>query len=959
MPVLTAVSPLDPTTGTRVTLRFCNTDDPRVTGLNDLTWWPGVAKAPALNREAFNGDFSSQVVIANGAVSINLHALRKVDTNAPFYRYAGAPVAVYYAPDIDADWADYEQRFTGLVSDHGIESGVMNLSCAVDSEPFEADLMSLKYLGTGDAEGTEDLKDKVKPMVFGYAQNVEPVMINTVDNIYQVHGYGPIEDISNVYERALDFGPSLGDYASYAALRDANIPEGSWGTCLAQGMFRLGAPPFGLITADVKGDNTGGWHRSTAEVINRMCSIAGVDPARIDSASMTAFATACPEPINLDLNASTALLDMIQALALPCNAQAALSWDGRLQITRFGLMPTVADFALDAQGRQLPPVLDNAELGVSPPYWRMEMWAARCWRVQSKDEIAFFDEDSPFDIFIRYPSLPPTPTGNGVPAGWFDEQPTYSPPVNVGGFDQFGPIWTSTGMQHAGITSDDGWTEPVVSDILYRGWVLVSQNTGAKVLGSTDGLKAAADFDPASDVFPYCFINRPVTGPWHFRCKVRSGNDNAAFGIIPYNPAVVDGHFGIGDIKDGFYIAHDDALNIDTADATGVFVIKEYDPKVNMVDTSNAIMLDTPLDECEFEMVFNGETIEHWINGEAIRTHFINQSWETLATYWPVFLPLSPNAEIYDIVWERATQARELDFRLDESGGPLRRMKDQNGWEVYAPHITLGFGVGFLLSKPFKGGCYVKARHAGTSGDFSLSILEIGGVARFTFYADGSVLANNAIGGSPVWTGTWADDDEWSIDWDRKNMRFYKNGTLLKEHKRTAPSGGDAYFEFGAHASFYDMDVTPRGEGTYTFKGAISSTTLLTPLLDTSPTISGGWVVLATTADLVYSGIDTSNFDLVEASAGVFYTKTAGAAADVTLQIQIQKSFDSGVSWSDTGSPQTGPASTTGTAQQALAGGEDQISGSGPIRYRLLGKNLTAGTFSADISGTLAASWVG
>ena len=71
------------------------------------------------------------------------------------------------------------------------------------------------------------------------------------DNVYQVSAYGPINAVEALYERGSAFAASFGDYANYAALVAAPIPNGRWATCLAQGLIRLAAPAYGVITADV------------------------------------------------------------------------------------------------------------------------------------------------------------------------------------------------------------------------------------------------------------------------------------------------------------------------------------------------------------------------------------------------------------------------------------------------------------------------------------------------------------------------------------------------------------------------------------------------------------------------------------------------------------------------------------------------------------------------------------
>jgi hypothetical protein len=392
MAIVLEISPLDPTSGTRKALRVSAHDDSRVTGLNGQRWWPGVVAPPTLRLDGWDGSFASSATLASASAQIDPVALRKLDQRSPAYRWAGAPLRIWQG-EPGEPWSAWREIFTGLVNDYGTdENGRYTFSAQVDGEPFEADLLNRRYAGTGAAEGGESLKDKPKPALFGRARNIEPVQIDAVNLVYQVHGYGSIRAVTAIYERAASLidagGKNIGDFANYGALVAASIPEGSFGTCLAQGMFRLGAPPAGLITIDADGDNANGFVRSTAAVITRMCALAAVDPARVDASSMAALDTAVPHPINLYLTSSTTLLQMVQPLAQACNAQAIVDWTGKLRVIRFGAIPSPS-ITLDAQGRRLPPVLANQEVNVSPPYWRIEMRGARCWRAHGMDEIAF------------------------------------------------------------------------------------------------------------------------------------------------------------------------------------------------------------------------------------------------------------------------------------------------------------------------------------------------------------------------------------------------------------------------------------------------------------------------------------------------------------------------------------------------------------------------------------------
>jgi hypothetical protein len=386
MAVLIELTPFDPVTSARVTLRASSADDRRMTSLNNVRWWPAISEPPTLSFRLFDGDFSSAVSPGGANFSVLIDKLARMDANARRFLWAGAGVKIYAAA-IGTAWP-WPQVFEGKVDRFEQEHNTIKLQPVVDTEPFDKDVLTAKYAGTGGAEGDANLKGNFKPWLFGRALNVEPILIDPINSVFQFSAYGPIKAVNALYERASDFGASIADYATYAALVAATIPAGRWATCLASGMVRLGAPPYGVITGDVEGDYYGSvWRRTTGAIIERIAQNAGVSGSRIDSASLAALDTAVPYNINLAINQQTTVLALAQRLATPCNAQAGVSLLGKLFTTRmvFG----TSALTLDAQGRRKPQVSGSIETDVRSPFWRVAMGAQRSWRVHTLDEIAF------------------------------------------------------------------------------------------------------------------------------------------------------------------------------------------------------------------------------------------------------------------------------------------------------------------------------------------------------------------------------------------------------------------------------------------------------------------------------------------------------------------------------------------------------------------------------------------
>ena len=117
----------------------------------------------------------------------------------------------------------------------------------------KAELHGERYGGTGGIDGDTTLAGRLKPYCVGYVFNVTPVTINAALLIGQV-SRSSVSAITAVYDgrAALSAGA---DYATYALLAAATVAGGTYATCLAYGLFRVGAAPVYGITADVQGDN--------------------------------------------------------------------------------------------------------------------------------------------------------------------------------------------------------------------------------------------------------------------------------------------------------------------------------------------------------------------------------------------------------------------------------------------------------------------------------------------------------------------------------------------------------------------------------------------------------------------------------------------------------------------------------------------------------------------------------
>lgn len=97
----------------------------------------------------------------------------------------------------------------------------------------------------------EELHQQIKPFVVGRVFNVEPVPVARRWCTFFVHD-GRVDEVSAVRDGGVEFY-HFGDYASFEELDRyaVGLPRGSYATCLAEGLIRLGWPPRSRLTADL------------------------------------------------------------------------------------------------------------------------------------------------------------------------------------------------------------------------------------------------------------------------------------------------------------------------------------------------------------------------------------------------------------------------------------------------------------------------------------------------------------------------------------------------------------------------------------------------------------------------------------------------------------------------------------------------------------------------------------
>ncbi|CDH43861.1 hypothetical protein [Candidatus Contendibacter odensensis] len=221
-------------------------------------------------------------------------------------------------------------------------------------EELNKPLQTTKYGGTNSLPAgidgvADDLKGRVKPLLYGTVLNVAPPCVNTSRLIYQLHD-AALQAVTAVY----DNGVALTAGATYAdqATMEATAPSaGGYRVWLAGGMVRLGSSPAGPITADAS-EGSSAALRYPGSLLNRIALKAGLTAGEISSADVSALDTACPYECGVFLGDETATataLDTVLAAGygfwyfdaagiLRCNALTAPTGAPVLTLEEYGIL---------------------------------------------------------------------------------------------------------------------------------------------------------------------------------------------------------------------------------------------------------------------------------------------------------------------------------------------------------------------------------------------------------------------------------------------------------------------------------------------------------------------------------------------------------------------------------------------------------------------------------------------
>lgn len=176
--------------------------------------------------------------------------------------------------------SDFPAVLTGTIA--AVEAGFSTLRLRLRDMQHLLAVPACSSIYAGDnvlpdgVEGTEaDLKGKRKPVLYGTVFNIAPPCVNTSLLTYQVSD-GEVQSIGPVYDQGVELTAGS-DFPTIEDLQDEVPGAGTFITCLAEGLFRLGSAAAGQITCDASQGETVA-DRTTAQILSRLATSAGIVP---------------------------------------------------------------------------------------------------------------------------------------------------------------------------------------------------------------------------------------------------------------------------------------------------------------------------------------------------------------------------------------------------------------------------------------------------------------------------------------------------------------------------------------------------------------------------------------------------------------------------------------------------------------------------------------------------------
>lgn len=375
--------------GTAVTVRMCSAvASPELCLTNNQAWLPVVSSAPTITRTLDIENPNGEISIDYGQIGLRINPLFNNEIWSS-YVFDGAAAKIWLGVP-GAAFGTFVQIFDGqsgpLVRNSKGEAAIVLRG---PETALSKEALTSVYAGTGSAEGPSTLTNTPKPRALGFCENIDAILLDPINQVYQYDGYGATQDVNALYENAINLGASTATATTYAGLVALTLKPGQWAKAPAVGMFRLGAEPSGKVTADVSGALDGStFVQGAAAVSAYLMKQAGISAGLISASSVTAFDAVVRQP-SFYAKSQTTFGDIIRKLV--SDAFGYFFFNPATQRWTFGRINYSKAATTLKNDRSSLPLVKHETISqdiAQAPIYGVRVGGRRCWSVHSEGEIS-------------------------------------------------------------------------------------------------------------------------------------------------------------------------------------------------------------------------------------------------------------------------------------------------------------------------------------------------------------------------------------------------------------------------------------------------------------------------------------------------------------------------------------------------------------------------------------------
>lgn len=306
------------------------------------------------------------------------------------YAWDGRPFSILMGQK-DFAYDEYRTVLSGVCRDASWNESVLTIvaddPAVALSEPVVADQYTGDGYVAGVYTGDAGLVNVAKPFCLGSVLNIDPVLVDAANQVYQFNAAVAGDDLTATVTNAYDSGVPLTrvTLSSPSDVYAWTPVAGRFAWCTA-GIMRLGAQPTGPVTADVVATYAPGGIGATgvANYIKYLVTHRLNAAITIDADSFARVGTLNNATVGLWVrDPSTESVDsLIDQLLTSIGGYRSFNRDGSMSIGVFDFSDPV--LTLDAEHAK---ILSITRETTPPPHHTRKLGYQRCWRVQTESEI--------------------------------------------------------------------------------------------------------------------------------------------------------------------------------------------------------------------------------------------------------------------------------------------------------------------------------------------------------------------------------------------------------------------------------------------------------------------------------------------------------------------------------------------------------------------------------------------